>query len=99
MLAYPLVVARRALPVRARRRARRSSLGEPADEAERFAALLQGVAFVERLCFDYVDLLGAPTGGELTLTGGAHPTTDATVMARTTSENPLSDLMVLSPCD
>ena len=32
---------------------------------------MQGVAFVERLCFDYVDLLGAPADGELTLTGGA----------------------------
>ena len=46
-------------------------LGEPCDEAELFAALLHGVAFVERLCFDAVDLLGAPTGGQLTLTGGA----------------------------
>ena len=46
-------------------------LGQPGGEAELFAALLQGVAFVERLCIDYVDLLGAPTDGELTLTGGA----------------------------
>jgi D-ribulokinase len=45
-------------------------LGEPADEADTFAALLQGVAFAERLCFDYVDLLGAPIAGALTLTGG-----------------------------
>jgi D-ribulokinase len=45
-------------------------LGTPADEADEYAALLQGVAFVERLCFDYLDLLGAPTGGELSLTGG-----------------------------
>ena len=28
----------------------------PADEADRYAAILQGVAFVERLCFDYLDL-------------------------------------------
>ena len=46
-------------------------LGEPADEGEHFAALLQGLAYVERLCFDYVDLLGAPIDGELSLTGGA----------------------------
>lgn len=46
-------------------------LGEPAGEAERFAAILQGVGYLERLCFDYLDLLGAPTGGPLTLTGGA----------------------------
>jgi hypothetical protein len=46
-------------------------LGRPADEVDHYAALLQGVAYVERLCFDYLDLLGAPTDGELSLTGGA----------------------------
>jgi sugar (pentulose or hexulose) kinase len=46
-------------------------LGEPADEADRYAALLQGVAFVERLCFDHLDLLGAPVDGPLTFSGGA----------------------------
>lgn len=45
-------------------------IGEPTDEVERFAALLQGVAYLERLCFDYVDLLGASTDGALSLTGG-----------------------------
>ncbi|MEO7318976.1 MAG: FGGY family carbohydrate kinase [Chthoniobacteraceae bacterium] len=45
-------------------------LGDPRDELDRYAALLQGVAFIERLCFDYLDLLGAPTGGDLLLTGG-----------------------------
>lgn len=45
-------------------------LGEPRDELDRYSALLQGVAFIERLCFDYLDLLGAPTGGDLLLTGG-----------------------------
>ena len=33
--------------------------------------MLQGVAFVERLCFDHLDLLGAPLDGDLVLTGGA----------------------------
>ncbi|MBO0890253.1 MAG: carbohydrate kinase, partial [Acidothermales bacterium] len=46
-------------------------LGDPVDEADRYAAVLQGVAFVERLCFDHLDLLGAPVGGPLSLTGGA----------------------------
>ncbi|MFJ2766947.1 FGGY-family carbohydrate kinase [Streptomyces sp. NPDC087300] len=45
-------------------------IGEPADEAERFHAHLLGVACVERLCFDYLDLIGAPVDGPLTLTGG-----------------------------
>ncbi|MFC7304649.1 FGGY-family carbohydrate kinase [Streptomyces monticola] len=45
-------------------------LGEAPDEAARFHAYLLGVACVERLCFDYLDLLGAPVDGPLTLTGG-----------------------------
>ncbi|MEU7487150.1 FGGY family carbohydrate kinase [Streptomyces sp. NPDC042319] len=45
-------------------------LGDPADEAERFHARLLGVACLERLCFDYLDRLGAPVDGPLTLTGG-----------------------------
>ena len=31
----------------------------------------RGVAFVERLCFDHLELLGAPLAGDLVLTGGA----------------------------
>jgi len=46
-------------------------LGEPDDESEHYAALLQGVAYVERLCFDHLDRLGAPIDGQLSLTGGA----------------------------
>jgi len=45
-------------------------LGDPADEVDRFAALLEGVAFIERLCFDYLDMLGAPLNGNLSFTGG-----------------------------
>ncbi|MEO3762041.1 FGGY family carbohydrate kinase [Streptomyces sp. B5E4] len=44
---------------------------EAAGRAEDFAALLQGAAYVERLCFDYADLLGAPVTGAVVLTGGA----------------------------
>ena len=70
VLAYPLVSRGERFPFSAPG-ARAFTIGEPAGEAERYAALLQGVAFVERLCLDYVDLLGAPTDGQLTLTGGA----------------------------
>jgi sugar (pentulose or hexulose) kinase len=45
-------------------------LGKPLDDIDIYAALLQGVAFVERLCFDYLALLGAPVNGELRFTGG-----------------------------
>ncbi|MEU4546696.1 FGGY-family carbohydrate kinase [Nonomuraea dietziae] len=69
-LAYPLVSAGERFPFVAPQ-ASGFLLGEVADEAEHFAALLQGVAFVERLCFDYLDQLGAPVDGALTLTGGA----------------------------
>lgn len=46
------------------------TLGHPADEIDRYAALLQGIAFVERLCFDYLDFLGADVSGPLSFTGG-----------------------------
>ncbi|GAA4102511.1 FGGY-family carbohydrate kinase [Actinomadura miaoliensis] len=46
-------------------------LGTPADDADRHAALLQGVAFIERLALAYVRRLGAPVDGPLTFTGGA----------------------------
>ncbi|MFD4560261.1 FGGY-family carbohydrate kinase [Streptomyces sp. NPDC058469] len=47
------------------------TLGTPASEADRWAAVLQGVAFTERLCLDYLHHLGAPIDGPLTFTGGA----------------------------
>ncbi|WP_031476827.1 FGGY-family carbohydrate kinase [Streptomyces bicolor] len=46
-------------------------LGEPEADADLWAALLQGVAFTERLCLDYLHHLGAPLDGPLTFTGGA----------------------------
>lgn len=70
VLAYPLTSRGERFPFCAPA-AEPFLLGEPAGEEQHFAALLQGLAFVERLCFDYVDLLGAPTGGELSFTGGA----------------------------
>jgi D-ribulokinase len=47
------------------------TLGAASDETDRYASILQGVGYVERLCFDYLDLLGAPVDGDLTFTGGA----------------------------
>lgn len=69
ILAYPLASHGERFPFSVPE-ARHFLLGEPADEGDLYAALLQGVAFVERLCFDYLDLLGAPIDGELSLTGG-----------------------------
>ena len=67
---YPLVPARGERFPFVAPAAERLTLGRPADEIDRYAAILQGVAFAERLCFDHLDRLGAPTDGTLTLTGG-----------------------------
>ena len=70
LLAYPLESRGERFPFDAPD-AEGFMLGRPENEAEHFAALLQGLAFVERLCLDYVGLLGAPVRGPVTLTGGA----------------------------
>ena len=69
VVAYPLAARGERFPFHAPE-AEGFLLGEVTDEVDHFAALVQGVAFMERLCFDYLDLLGAPLGGELRLTGG-----------------------------
>ncbi len=70
VIAYPLVGRGERFPFRAPE-AERFVLGDPAGDGERFAALLHGLAFVERLCFDALDRLGAPIDGELYFSGGA----------------------------
>lgn len=67
---YPLVSRGERFPFAAPE-AEGFTLGEPADDVERYVAILRGAAFVERLCFDCLDLLGAPVDGEIILTGGA----------------------------
>ncbi|KUN29102.1 carbohydrate kinase [Streptomyces antibioticus] len=69
-IAYPLVSPGERFPFLAPG-ATALLLGEPTGEADLWAALLQGVAFTERLCLDYLDHLGAPLDGPLTFTGGA----------------------------
>ncbi|GGM80412.1 carbohydrate kinase [Longimycelium tulufanense] len=69
VLTYPLVSRGERFPFVAPQ-AEGFTVGTPRDEADQYASLLQGVAFVERLCFDYLDLLGAPVDGQVTLTGG-----------------------------
>jgi len=46
------------------------SLGRIEDDIDAFHGVLTGLACVERLCFDYLDHLGAPTDGTLAFTGG-----------------------------
>jgi sugar (pentulose or hexulose) kinase len=69
-LAYPLATKGERFPFRAPD-AEPFVLGDVSSDAALFGALLLGVACVERLCLDYLDLLGAPTGGPLSFTGGA----------------------------
>ncbi|HTF08761.1 MAG TPA: FGGY family carbohydrate kinase [Asanoa sp.] len=47
------------------------TLGEATGDADRYAAVLQGVAYVERLGYAHLRRLGADTTGPLSLTGGA----------------------------
>lgn len=68
-VAYPLVAGAERFPFVARN-VEPFVIGDAQDDAAMFAALLLGVACVERLCMDYLDLLGAPTDGPLTMTGG-----------------------------
>ncbi|MDO9377630.1 MAG: FGGY family carbohydrate kinase [Nocardioidaceae bacterium] len=69
-LTYPLVSEGERFPFVAPG-ARAFTVGSSGDDADRFASVLQGVAHVERLCYDYLDLLGAPLHGDVVLTGGA----------------------------
>jgi sugar (pentulose or hexulose) kinase len=69
IIAYPLVSRGERFPFVAPD-AEGFVLGEVANDIDLFAALLQGVSFIERLCFDYLELLGAPIDGDVSLTGG-----------------------------
>ncbi|MFI0451999.1 FGGY-family carbohydrate kinase [Actinomadura sp. 6N118] len=73
-LTYPLASSGERFPFVAPE-ARGFVLDKDADEGDRFASVLQGIGYVERLCFDYLDMLGAPIGGDLTLTGGSTKST------------------------
>lgn len=46
-------------------------LGRSHSNAEKYLATLQGIAFIERLAFDRLRMLGAPTDGAFTISGGA----------------------------
>lgn len=41
------------------------------DEASRYAGTMEGVGYVERLCFDTLESLGCEVGDEVTIAGGA----------------------------
>jgi sugar (pentulose or hexulose) kinase len=47
------------------------TLGTPASVAEKYRGVLQGIAMLERLSFDRLRQMGAPTHGRFTISGGA----------------------------
>ncbi|HEY8472684.1 MAG TPA: FGGY family carbohydrate kinase [Natronosporangium sp.] len=68
-LVYPLVARGERFPF-VEPAAEPFQLGSFVDDGDRYAAVLQGVAFVERLSFAYLRGLGAPVDGKLSATGG-----------------------------
>ena len=66
---YPLAARGERFPF-ANPDARSFWVGEPEDEVDRFRAVLEGVAFVERLCFAHLESLGASVSGPVSATGG-----------------------------
>ena len=70
VLAYPLASAKGERFPFVAPHAEAFVLGTARDDYELYAAMLQGISYVERLCFDYLAYLGAPVDGDLLLTGG-----------------------------
>lgn len=66
---YPLTTKGERFPF-ANPDARGFELGDPEDDVDRYRAMLEGVAFVERLCFSYLWSLGAHVSEPVALTGG-----------------------------
>lgn len=46
-------------------------IGSASSTEEMYLAILQGIAFIERLAFDALRMLGAPVDGRFTISGGA----------------------------
>jgi sugar (pentulose or hexulose) kinase len=69
VIAYPLASTGERFPFVAAD-AQGFTLGASPDDVDRYASILQGVGYIERLCFDYLDLIGADVSGEIRFTGG-----------------------------
>ena len=70
LLMYPLASRGERFPFRAEA-AQGFTVGTPQDSVEEYRAIIQGISFVERLAFDYLEMLGAPMYGKFTISGGA----------------------------
>lgn len=67
---YPLTKTGERFPFVAPQ-AERFTLGTTSDDLQTYAAVLQGVAFIERLAFEHLETLGAEPVRSVSLTGGA----------------------------
>ncbi|WP_410786334.1 FGGY-family carbohydrate kinase [Kribbella sp. C-35] len=67
---YPLTKTGERFPFVAPQ-AERFTLGTTSDDLQTYAAVLQGVAFIERLAFEHLETLGADPVRSVSLTGGA----------------------------
>ncbi len=70
LVIYPLPATGERFPFAASQ-AQGFQLREPANRTELYRSVLQGVAFLERLSFDYLRMLGAPLTGTFSISGGA----------------------------
>ena len=70
LIVYPLVRLGERFPF-ARPQAHGFMLGDAADEATRYTAHLEGVAYVERLAYEVLESLGAEVGDQIYSAGGA----------------------------
>jgi D-ribulokinase len=68
-VAYPLVSRGERFPF-VRPDAEGFLLGTPRSDVDSYAAVLQGVAYLERLCYTYLETLGATVDGHTMITGG-----------------------------
>jgi D-ribulokinase len=69
MLVYPLIRQGERLPFM-NPEARGFVAGEPKDELDYYAAHLEGIAYIERMCYDVVRQLGGVVGDEIHCAGG-----------------------------
>ena len=92
VVAYPLVGRGERFPF-ARPDAEGFVMGSPADEVEHYRALLEGVAFIERLGYERLAALGCPPPTSIAVTGGGSASRvwnriRAAVLGRAVTEKP-----------
>jgi xylulokinase len=69
MLIYPLIRKGERLPFM-NPEAQGFVVGEPKDEVDYYAAHLEGIAYIERMCYEVVEQLGGAVGDEIHCAGG-----------------------------